>query len=115
MQRAGTAPYMAPEMILGEYDEKVDVFSVGAILYQLMTGKHPFYEPGIDDEAVHMWWLLFNHQGHTALLAPRLPQFVPLFNVLLIVFFRCQKAVAGFQCRILEISCTESVSEGLSI
>jgi len=51
MQRAGTAPYMAPEMILGEYDEKVDVFSVGAILYQLMTGKHPFYEPGIDDEA----------------------------------------------------------------
>eukprot|EP00403_Amphidinium_massartii_P038403 CAMPEP_0178438870 /NCGR_PEP_ID=MMETSP0689_2-20121128/35832_1 /TAXON_ID=160604 /ORGANISM="Amphidinium massartii, Strain CS-259" /LENGTH=862 /DNA_ID=CAMNT_0020061319 /DNA_START=94 /DNA_END=2678 /DNA_ORIENTATION=- len=50
MQRAGTAPYMAPEMIEGEYDERVDIFSAGVILYQLLTGKNPFYEPGTDDE-----------------------------------------------------------------
>lgn len=50
MQRAGTAHYMAPEMIRGEYDEKVDLFSIGVILYQLLTGKHPFYDPQTDDE-----------------------------------------------------------------
>jgi len=50
MQKAGTPHYMAPEMIEGYYDEKADLFSIGIILCQLLTGWHPFYVPGQDDE-----------------------------------------------------------------
>eukprot|EP00922_Rhytidocystis_sp_ex-Travisia-forbesii_P067445 GHVS01100337.1.p1 GENE.GHVS01100337.1~~GHVS01100337.1.p1 ORF type:complete len:697 (-),score=81.60 GHVS01100337.1:723-2813(-) len=50
MQRAGTPHYMAPEMIKAVYDYKCDVFSVGIIMYQLLSGEHPFYEAEEDDE-----------------------------------------------------------------
>jgi calcium-dependent protein kinase len=50
MTRAGTIHYFSPEMIRGEYTELTDVFSVGIIMYQLLTGIHPFYTPGVDDE-----------------------------------------------------------------
>ncbi|KFG64745.1 calcium-dependent protein kinase CDPK9, partial [Toxoplasma gondii RUB] len=50
MQRAGTPHYMAPEMIRGDYDERCDLFAVGIIMYQLLSGIHPFYVPGLDNE-----------------------------------------------------------------
>lgn len=39
----GTAIYIAPEVIEGEYNEKCDIWSAGIILYILFTGKPPFY------------------------------------------------------------------------
>lgn len=50
MTRAGTLHYFSPEMIRGEYTELTDIFSVGIVMYQLLTGVHPFYTPGVDDE-----------------------------------------------------------------
>ncbi|EZG55723.1 putative calmodulin-domain protein kinase, partial [Gregarina niphandrodes] len=50
MQRAGTPHYMAPEMIRGAYDCKCDLFSVGVIMHQMLSGVHPYYVPGVDDE-----------------------------------------------------------------
>lgn len=42
----GTAPYIAPEQVLrNRTDPRSDIFSLGAILYELVTGAQPFGEP----------------------------------------------------------------------
>ena len=39
----GTAPYMSPEQVLGQpAGPASDVFSMGTILHELLTGRHPF-------------------------------------------------------------------------
>jgi serine/threonine protein kinase len=41
----GSKPYMAPEQFMGKGDfSKADIFAVGVILYELLTGKHPIGE-----------------------------------------------------------------------
>lgn len=39
----GTPPYMAPELLAGTgFTEQADQWSMGVIIYQLLTGKLPF-------------------------------------------------------------------------
>jgi aurora kinase, other len=43
----GTLDYLPPEMVEGrEYDETVDVWSLGVLLYEFLTGKPPFEAEG---------------------------------------------------------------------
>jgi len=47
---AGTLPYAAPEVLKGSYDTKADLWSLGVMVYILLTGTMPFF--GKDDKAL---------------------------------------------------------------
>jgi nucleotide-binding universal stress UspA family protein len=43
----GSAPYISPEQVMGvRWDPRSDVFAMGAVLYELATGRYPFGSPG---------------------------------------------------------------------
>ena len=46
----GTPQYMAPEILLRmRYSSKADIWSVGVIAYVVLSGRHPFNGPKIND------------------------------------------------------------------
>ena len=67
----GTAPYMSPEQIRGQpVDARSDIFSCGAVLYEMVTGQPPFSGETIEEirEAI-----LSMEPASPRKLNPRLP------------------------------------------
>lgn len=51
----GTMLFMAPEQATGQsYGKRVDMWAIGIIMYQLLTGRHPFHISG-DDEKTYTY------------------------------------------------------------
>ena len=67
----GTTDYVAPEQIGGKpVDARSDVYSLGCVLYQCLTGDPPFER---DDEAAMLWAHLVEHPPPVSASRPGLP------------------------------------------
>jgi eukaryotic-like serine/threonine-protein kinase len=49
-QVVGTSQYISPEELIGKHsDARSDIYSIGVMLYEMVTGRLPFQGPKIDD------------------------------------------------------------------
>ncbi len=67
----GSAPYMAPEQVEGQQvDGRADIFSAGAILYELLSGRRPFLG---DSATAVMMQIIGSEPSPISQLVPDLP------------------------------------------
>ena len=68
----GTPSYMSPEQILGDQlDARSDIFSLGVVLYQMLTGSKPFVE---DEQKSVMHKIRLSPHVPTRRLNPEVPR-----------------------------------------
>ena len=71
-RRAGTTLYMSPEQLRGEViDARTDIWSFGILLYQMLTGVHPFHAEF--DESV-MYRIMNDEPVPVATVQPGVPK-----------------------------------------
>merc|ERR1719230_560989 len=75
----GTPVTMAPEVWKGDFGPKCDVWSLGCILYELLTGRFPFEAPSIDPKD----WLSLHKRGPDWSRIRMSPQAVALCQLML--------------------------------
>jgi YVTN family beta-propeller protein len=73
----GTLDYVAPEQVRGEaVDGRADVYALGCVLYELLTGRVPFQR---DDDIAKLWAHISDPPPSPLELAPDVPR--PLARV----------------------------------
>ncbi len=63
----GTPYYMAPEMLRRKGDQRSDIYSLGVIFFECLTGKVPF-------EGENEWEVLKAHEERAVVFPPEVPQ-----------------------------------------
>jgi len=58
--RRGTPVYMAPEVILKDYNQKVDCWSAGVLIFQLLHGKLPYSSKLKGHSVRDVWEMILN-------------------------------------------------------
>ena len=66
----GTVAYMSPEQISGETDQRTDLWSLGVVLYEMLTGQHPFCA---EKEATTIYQILHVQPSRPVVLRPETP------------------------------------------
>jgi serine/threonine protein kinase/tetratricopeptide (TPR) repeat protein len=70
----GTADYMSPEQVKGDkVDGRSDLFSVGCLLFELITGRRPFHS----DNLMAIFYKI-THEGANFAIFPKGPEFAAL-------------------------------------
>ncbi|MGA9567903.1 MAG: tetratricopeptide repeat protein [Candidatus Korobacteraceae bacterium] len=69
MTLTGTLPYMAPEQFGGVSDQRTDLWSAGAVLYEMATGQLPFREMQLQQLRMA---ILHNHPGRPSAINPKI-------------------------------------------
>src|SRR3569623_1254786 len=68
----GTPAYLSPEQVLGDkHDARSDIFSLGVVLYQMLTGKKPFVE---DEKKSAMHKIRLEKHESARSLNPEIPR-----------------------------------------
>ncbi len=75
---AGTVPYMSPEHLSGkQVDPRSDVYGLGLVLFECISGRHPFIAPGEEPNHVTIGHRQLNMPPPSLLeLVPGLPAYV---------------------------------------
>ena len=63
----GSPVYMAPEILKGlDYTNKVDIWSLGCVLYEMIFGQCPYEEPNIQSliKAIDSSEIKYDHHHH---------------------------------------------------